>query len=427
MEEIENVYKIDKKRLLNYFMRVKKSFQHLDQYHLIAKFLNNQSIGTDSANILEIINFYKNKLLDRLNALDFAFEWIRAQKIRLEYKKYLIRAQYPNNNLSLAVDDCIVKFFLKYDDYIRRIFKENIYEHEISTLYEIFFSPYEKEHFNLKEMLKWHKNKVITIIKGNLKIITNLMTLRSGLSRIIVKDYEGVLYSRKDSTKEEKKSTTQQIIAKGEKTIIKDVSDFNGSHLERILKTYCFNKREIGTIEIENAINQFLTSYFKFGKFYSYDEFKEKLIQSLIDYINSGLTEKVKTQHSMSNLGGKIFRMLNDFRKINRIKVLDGLAWVNELKPVLKKFLVQLLDNMFNPKLEKPETKKIDDLQKEENDTEKLDDVNFSAIFDLNLEVEKYREKLEALLQNSDKSIVEKRNIIRTKVQKFKMEKRKSI
>ena len=106
----------------------------------------------------------------------------------MEYKKYLIRAQY--SNLKLAVDDCIFLFFLNYDKYMRKLLKNNIKEYDISALYEIFFATFDAKNFNISQILERHKNKVPTIFKENQRIDTKIMTLRAGLSEIIKKDYE---------------------------------------------------------------------------------------------------------------------------------------------------------------------------------------------------------------------------------------------
>jgi hypothetical protein len=340
MEEIkfEQVYKIDKARLYNYYERIKNQFSFLDPLKIIAKFLNNQSIGETIDDTSSILNHYKGKIKKKI--LDFAFEWIRAQKIRLEYKKYLIRAQY--SNFKLAVDDCIFLFFLNYDNYMRKLLKNNIKEYEISALYEIFFATFEAKNFNVSQILEKHKNKVPTIFKENQRIDTKIMTLRVGLSEIIKKDYEGVLSSRKEEKQMKDLTPTQYFTPKK-----KIVFEFNGTLLERLIKTYCFDKKKIRSIEIENAVSQFLHSYFRFGKFYKYEEFKDILIQSLADYINSGLTEKMRKPSSLDVLKKLISNVLTEFRSIHKIKELDGAAWVNDLKPVLKGFALRFVENLF--------------------------------------------------------------------------------
>lgn len=55
------------------------------------------------------------------------------------------------------------------------------------------------------------------------------------------------------------------------------------------------------------------------------------------------------------------------------------------------------------------------------------DNIPYDTIMDLNLSVDEYSEKLEALLRENRVSIVERRKITRQKVQEFKDEKRKPI
>ena len=195
---IEEIYKIEKDKLLRYYDRIKGQFKSSGPTQIIAKFLINQSIGSNYNEVYDTLLYFRDKLADGKELLDLAFEWIRAQKIRLEYKKYLIRAQYPYNNLSLAVDDCIFKFFQEYDRYIRNLLKKDIREHNLSALYEIFFSPYESKNLNIQDILERHIDKVPTHHLEMEKINTNVIVLRSGLSIIVIKEYEDVLFARKE-------------------------------------------------------------------------------------------------------------------------------------------------------------------------------------------------------------------------------------
>jgi len=196
--EFENKYKIDRERLISYYNRIKRQFRDQDQLSMMAKFLFNQSIGSSYEDNYGILLYFKDKIIIEKSLLDFAIEWIRAQKIRLEYKKYLIRAQYPQNNLALAIDDCIFRFFLDIDKYLRTIMKKNIQEYNFSALYEIFFSPYDTKNLNIEDILLRHMHNIPTHFHGSNKINVNIIILRSALSNLIVKDYEDVLFSRNE-------------------------------------------------------------------------------------------------------------------------------------------------------------------------------------------------------------------------------------
>jgi len=273
--------------------------------------------------------------------LDLAFEWIRAHKIRLEYKKYLIRAQYPQNYISLAVDDCIFQFFLEYDNYIRSILRMDTKEHNFSALYEIFFSPYESKNLNIKDILERHIDNVPTHFDGVQKINTNIIILRSGLSNIIAKDYENVLYARKEEkSKREikfKKKTTYEM---------KPDTGFKGLLLERMIKTICISKKEISDKEIENAVSQSLSSYFKFGTLYDFDGFKDLLVYNLADDIYTGLTEKLKQTNTLENIKYLVLNVITIFSKTIKSKKLDGMAWKSDLIPVLKEFIIKFISNL---------------------------------------------------------------------------------
>ncbi len=343
--EYENRYKIDKKRLISYYNRIKRQFKDQDQLSLIAKFLLNQSIGSSYNDIYSILLYFKDKIKIEKSLLDFAIEWIRAQKIRLEYKKYLIRAQYPQNNLALAIDDCIFRFFLAIDKYLRTLIKNNIQEYNFSTLYEIFFCPYDTKNLNIEDILLRHMHNVPTHFHGNSRINVNIIILRSALSNLIVKDYEDVLFSRKEEEAMKNKQLNENIKSKSKKEII---YDFKGSLLERMIKTYCISKKQIDPSEIEKAVSQFLSSYLRFGSFYKFAEFKDNMTKCFAEAIICGLTDNKKNQIQKNHLESAISNALMEFNKINYDLKLDGLALKNDLTPILKDIVIHLINTDLN-------------------------------------------------------------------------------
>ena len=426
--EVENIterYKIDRDRLYGYYERIKNQFAHKSDVGIVAKFLINRSIGNKETDVEKVLNYFNDKIIEGKNILDFAFEWIRAQKIRLEYKKYLIRTIYPNDDINLAIDDCIILFFLGYDKYLRTLLKNKINEHEISALFEIFFSPYEIKTYDINNILKNYSDKVPTIYIENERIDTNIVSLRLGLSNVIKSDYEGVIRSRLESKLSKEIKFGKFKAAKKEE----EIREFNGTNLERILKTYCFNRKELEPKVIETAVTNFLTSYFMFGKFYEYDEFNEILADALAEYVNLGLTDRFKKNYPADTLVNIINERLLKFRSIHQIKKLDGVAWINDLKPVLKRFIINFTENLFEQREQEKEipAELIEEppIEKVQKEVEVIDGVNFSEVFDLNLDVDEYRNKLEALLVNSNKGMIERRNIMRQKVQEFIIQKRK--
>ena len=341
--EFENKYKIDKERLISYYNRIKRQFKDQDQLSMIAKFLVNQSIGSSYEDIYGILLYFKDKIIIGKSLLDFAIEWIRAQKIRLEYKKYLIRAQYPQNNLALAIDDCIFRFFLDIDKYLRTLMKKNIQEYNFSALYEIFFSPYDTKNLNIDDILLRHMHNVPTHFQGSNKINVNIIILRSALSNLIVKDYEDVLFSRKEEELTKKKQLSKKI--KSEKKII---YEFKGSLLERMIKTYCISKKQIDPSEIEKAVSQFLSSYLRFGSFYKFAEFKDNMIKCFADDIILGLTDNLKSQVQKNQLESTISHALMEFNKSHWDLELDGQALKNDLTPTLKDIVIGLINTNLN-------------------------------------------------------------------------------
>jgi len=340
----ENRYKIDKERLISYYSRIKRQFKEdQDQLSMIAKFLVNQSIGSSYDDIYGILLYFKDKIKIGKSLLDFAIEWIRAQKIRLEYKKYLIRAQYPQNNLALAIDDCIFRFFLDIDTYLRTLIKDDIQEYNFSALYEIFFSPYDTKNLNIDDILLRHMHNVPTHFQGSKKINVNIIILRSALSNLIVKDYEDVLFSRKEEEAMKNKQLDKKINSKK-----KIIYEFNGALLERMIKTYCISKKEIFPSEIEKAVSQFLSSYLRFGSFYKFAEFKDVMTKCFAEDIIRGLTDNKKNLIQKNHLESAISKALMKFNKKYYDSELDGQALKNDLTPILKDIITHLLNNNFN-------------------------------------------------------------------------------
>ena len=339
--DFEKLYKIEQDKLLRYYERLRNQFKNLGPSQIVARFLINQSIGSSYNDVYETLLYFRDKIVEGKELLNLAFEWIRAQKIRLEYKKYLIRAQYPYNSLSLAVDDCIFRFFLEYDKYIRKLLKEDIREHNISALYEIFFSPFESKNLNIADILERHIHNVPTHFQDMEKINTNIIILRSGLSVIIVKDYENVLFSRS-----EERERKQLKFKKSCVTEVKIEEKFSGFQLDRLIKTYFVRKIEISNKEIENAVSQFLSSYFKFGKIYNFEDFKELLVQNFAEDVTSALSEKLRRINHLESVKRTLFNIMNSFRRANKVGRLDGLAWKNDLTPILKNFMTKFIKDL---------------------------------------------------------------------------------
>jgi hypothetical protein len=341
--EFENRYKIDKERLISYYNRIKRQSKDQDQLSMGAKFLFNQSIGLSYDDIYSILLYFKDKIIIEKSLLDFAIEWIRAQKIRLEYKKYLIRAQYPQNNLALAIDDCIFRFFLDINRYLRMLIKNDIQEYNFSALYEIFFSPYDTKNLNIEDILLRHMHNVPTHFQGSNKINVNIIILRSALSNLIVKDYEDVLFSRKEEEIMKSKQLSENI--KSKKKIF---YEFKGSLLERMIKTYCIGKKQIVPSEIEKAVSQFLSSYLRFGSFYKFAEFKDEMIKCFAEDIICGLTDNIKNKLQKDHLETLISNALTEFNKIDSDLKLDGQALRNDLTPILKDLVIRLMNTNLN-------------------------------------------------------------------------------
>ncbi len=427
LNELEDpIYSLDKDRLITYYRYLQRQFPELSKLQLAARFLTNQAIGTSYFEVLEILKYFEKKLALNKRIFDFILEWVRAQKVRLEYKKYLIQANYPADDLALAIDDCISRFFLRYDNYLRDVLNEQVDEYEIAALYEIFFNDYVAT-LSLEEILNKYNDKFPkTSTNKPLKI--EIMTLRIGLSSVIVKDYVNILYSRKE---DKKKKSPQSASISG--TLGDYQATFRGTLLERVLKTYLIKKGTLSHKEMEKAIEQFLNSYFKFGMFYEYPEIIDVLVQSLAKDVLEGLTDNFKPLYSESYLKMLISNVLRQAPGIEQRKKLDGLAWIHDLKPVLKDFLLNFIERLLDPmNIQINQGTATFDMYKKPMLKKKVAELStfteqdlLKDIFDLNLDVEEFRSKLEEKLNSTKLSLIEKRNLIRIKMQEFKDLKRK--
>jgi len=195
IDELEfiQIFRIDLDRLNSYYERIKNQFQGFTPIQIIAKFLNGQSIGTSMYDVIIVLEYYQQKINDEKTLLDFAFEWIRAKQIRFHYTKFLANAQFPD--YEIAVDASIFLFFQQYDIILRQLLKSEIKEYEISSLYEIFFSPIEAN-ADFNKILEDQKNQVPTIFRDTNRIDIKIYTLRKGLSNIIKKDFNKTIIGR---------------------------------------------------------------------------------------------------------------------------------------------------------------------------------------------------------------------------------------
>lgn len=304
-------------------------FKSSEPEEIMAKFLINQSIGFSSDRIIEILNYYKPKIRKDRTLLDFAFEWIRANRIRFDYKKFINLGTYTDQYT--AIDDSIFLFFLDYDKHIRQMLINKTSEREICALYEIFFNPNQVESTNIDTFLKKRMFRVHDVFKGDKKVNTNIFTLREGLSAMIMKDFNELNASKNETINDQQKF---------EKKIKPTINEFDGSMLERLIKSYRFTHQNIIERELENSISRFLSSFFKFGQFYKYEDFKDEMIQNLTESWYSG-TEVIALDNSLDLFISDNF--LN-FEKSLEKQTLDGLAWIKDLTPVLKEIIIKLMD-----------------------------------------------------------------------------------
>ncbi len=195
MEKMNDLYKINRERFLDNYRVTENILKSTEKnkVKIIAQWLvDNQSVGPSQESNVEIINYYSKYLKKDKTLLDFALEWIRAQKIRSRYMLHLIKTHFPSNNSNLVIDYFISSFFLKYNKILRDIFKDTIQEYELSALLDIIFASEREQNFIFENHMEKHKNnpQCPTLFKGSERIDTSILTLRSGLASIIKRDYE---------------------------------------------------------------------------------------------------------------------------------------------------------------------------------------------------------------------------------------------
>lgn len=195
MEKFDDLYKINRERFLDNYRVTENILKSTEKnkVKIIAQWLvDNQSVGPSQESNVEIINYYSKYLKKDKTLLDFALEWIRAQKIRSRYMLHLIKTDFPSDNSNLVIDYFISSFFIKYNKILRDIFKDTIQEYELSALLDIIFASEREQNFIFENHMEKHKNnpQCPTLFKGSERIDTSILTLRSGLASIIKRDYE---------------------------------------------------------------------------------------------------------------------------------------------------------------------------------------------------------------------------------------------
>jgi len=186
--EFDQIYRIDIDKLKAYYQRVKKGLKDQETLSTLAYFLHHaQSLRSSMNEIIDVLKYYQDKMKEGKTLFDLAIEWVRARIIRTDYLKHLGSYSFPS--FDVAIDDCLFHFFLRFDEKLRKLLKEDIKEFELSVLHAIFFYPNE-EKIDFHELLEKFKHRIPTFYQGSKKIDTRIITLRSGLSEIIKKDYE---------------------------------------------------------------------------------------------------------------------------------------------------------------------------------------------------------------------------------------------
>ena len=421
--DIKSLYPIDEERLSEYYERIKKKYSKKSPIEIGASFLISQSIGSNESEIIPILKYFQEKNFFGSRLIDFIFEWIRAQRIRLEYKKYLIRTDYPKNSEKLAIDDCISRFFVIYDKYIRSVIDTQMPDYILATLYSIFFRDYSNK-LNFSQILKKYKDKLPPDLFEDISI--DAYALRLSISDIIARDYKRVVVSRQAENGEKLESDNRMKKPKGRK--VKD-REFKCSLLEKTIKTYFIKKEKIEPKSIDNASTQLLNTYFKSGELYRFLDFYQVLIDSLTNTIYDSLTDEFKELYHKDRLRKLIRDIVVSVKDVEEREVLDGIAWINDLKPILNQLITIIFKKVINfDILTARESlvceEKIPEVNFEEikEDIGKLEDFDLKKLCSLDYTPDQFRTLMEDTLNEADVGLIRKRNYIRGKMQEFKKE-----
>ena len=79
---------------------------------------------------------------------------------------------------------------------------------------------------------------------------------------------------------------------------------------------------------------------------YNFDDFKELLIQRFAEDVTNALSERIKNSNTLDNIRRSLLNVMRDFRRGHEVKKLDGLAWKNDLTPILTNYMVKLIANL---------------------------------------------------------------------------------
>lgn len=337
---IESKYPIEKEKLKITFERLRNFRKDKPESAIIAQFLNSQGIELEMDSLRQIIEYYEPLLVQEKDLFDFSIERIRAQKIRNVYLKALGDSSFLSGP-DLAVDTVIFNFLLKYDAYIRPFF-ESIEEYQLCALYNLLFTQKAPSKFDFKTLLNTFKDRIPTIFIDEKHFPTRIFTLRAALSEVIKKDSETITNSKIH----EKKHLNPSI----EKILFKEHQseyEFGGKALDRIITTFFLNKESISKKEVTRSVSEFLDKFFKLGVLYSYTDFKIPLQNAFSQIIYYSLSKEATNLNKLPNLTRKLDITLNNIIH-SQNKELDGLAWKNDLLPILTEFLVDQMNKIFS-------------------------------------------------------------------------------
>jgi len=73
---IEEIYKIEKDKLLRYYERIQGQFKYSGPTQVVAKFLINQSIGSNYNDVYDTLLYFRDKLISTPSMLGESIELI---------------------------------------------------------------------------------------------------------------------------------------------------------------------------------------------------------------------------------------------------------------------------------------------------------------------------------------------------------------
>jgi hypothetical protein len=153
----------------------------------------------------------------------------------------------------------------------------------------------------------------------------------------------------------------------------------------------------------------------------------------LTENLFESFIQEFKAIYNREQLKKLISTHLQKIEVINKDKKLGGVAWINDLTPIITDLMTNIFDNLLDFNILKQQTAdgaftnkgrvNIDIIK---NKIKSLQELTIEECLSLNLDLEQFRAFLEGILEESNLSIIKKRNYLRKHMDLYRAHKRKN-